>query len=166
MSLYTKYVYVFAICLLLMTSKRKYIKTSSGKPKDYFRSPASALFVSFNVKNGYNVPLWILKNMENISILWCFFIIDSIWQIYIFIDIFLQDPFSLFFHGHVMYPLFWKQLLFCIWKRFVNLLILLSKPYWNSLSIKRIKMGIRTTFKLYIKETFVSRVAFSLLCYI
>ena len=52
-----------AICLLLRPSKRKYIKISSGKTKDYFRLPASALLVSFNVKNGYNVQCVILEKI-------------------------------------------------------------------------------------------------------
>ena len=116
MSLYNKYLYVFAICLLFNPSKRKYIKTSSGKPKDYFRLPASALFVSFNVKNGYNVLLWFLRkygkhkwlvvlshhryNLINIHPDWYIFAI-SIFPIFVM----------------VMDPKFWRQLLFCIYEK-------------------------------------------------
>ena len=72
------------------------------------------------------------------------------WLIY-----FCNINFSYIFHGHGSKILETVAFLY-IWKRFVNLLILPSKPYWNSLSIKRIKRGIRTTFKLlHQREIFV-----------
>ena len=103
--------------------------------------------------------------MESISDLWCFPIIDIIWWIYILIDIFLKYPFFLYFSWSRIQN-FDGSCFFVYIKRFVDLLILPSKPYWNSFSIKRIKRGIRTTFKLlHQREIFVYGHVFFVMLY-